>query len=553
MRWSLLLLLTLSLAAEDRGNFGRSMVITQQGIVSTSQTLASQAGAQILAKGGSAVDAAIAANAVLAITEPMMNGIGGDLFVIYREANGKVHGLNASGWSPKGMTVEALASKGIKDKFPSRGIHSATVPGCVDGWAKAHARFGKLPWKDLFDAAIYYAEQGFPITEVVHEAWGGENTVLKTTKETERVYLPRPAVGQIFRNPGYGKALRLIATKGAREFYEGEIARAILTTSEKLGGTMRAEDLKEYSSSWVEPISSTYRGWRVYELPPNGQGIAALQMLNILETFTPSPFGPASAPELHKKIEAMKLAYADLKPYVADPATFTSPVAGMLDKNYAKQRAALIDAAKANCTVPKGKPLGSDTTYLTVVDKDGNIASWIQSLSSGFGSGVTVEDFGFLLHNRGGTGFEIKPNDPNTVAGRKRPFHTIIPAYMEKDDLHIGFGIMGGPNQPLAHAQFVSHLVDYSMNIQQALEAPRFTKRTSTGCDVAIESRVKIEDLSKLSGMGHIIAINPQHTANMGRGAVVLHDSKKKVNYGASDSRADGAAVPEPPPPPAVK
>jgi gamma-glutamyltranspeptidase/glutathione hydrolase len=523
------------------------MVISQQGIVATSQTLASQAGASILAQGGSAVDAAIAANAVLGITEPMMNGIGGDLFVIYREARGQLHGLNASGWSPRGLTVEALAAKGIKDRMPLHGIHSATVPGCVDGWAKAHARFGKLPWKSLFTAAIFYAENGFPVTEVIQSAWAGGKNVLEQTPETRRVYLPVPKVGDVVRNPGYAKALRLIAEKGPREFYEGDIAKAMLATSERLGGTLRAEDLKEFSSEWVTPISADYRGWRVYELPPNGQGIAALQMLNIMETFAPSPFGPASAVELHKKIEAMKLAYADLKPYVADPATFRSPVAGLLDKNYARERAKLIDPAKANCKVPPGHPMGSDTTYLTVVDKEGNIASWIQSLSGGFGSGVTVEGFGFLLHNRG-SGFELDPKVPNVVAGRKRPFHTIIPAYMEKDELHIGFGIMGGPNQPLAHAQFVSHLADYGMNIQQAVEAPRFTKRTSSGCDVAIESRVKVEDLAHLSGMGHVIAIHPQHTSYMGRGAVVLHNSKTKVNFGAADSRADGSAVPEPPP-----
>lgn len=553
---SAVLLVAIPALAEERGNFGRSMVMTQQGIVSTSQTLASQTGAQILARGGSAVDAAIAANAVLAITEPMMNGIGGDLFMIYREANGKIHGLNASGWSPKAMTLATLAAKGIKGKMPSNGIHTVTVPGCVDGWAKAHARFGKLPWKDLFGAAIYYAEQGFPVTEVVHASWNGLRNGSGVTEESKRVYLPVPQIGTLHRNPDYAKALRLLATKGPRDFYEGDIARAILTTSERLGGTMQAADLAEYSSQWVEPISSDYRGWRVYELPPNVQGIAALQMLNILETFTPAPQGPHSAPELHKKIEAMKLAYADLKPYVADPAYFRSPVAGLLDKSYSRERAKLIDPKNANCDVPRGRPLGSDTTYLTVVDKEGNIASWIQSLSSAFGSRVTVEGLGFMLHNRGGTGFELDPAEPNAVAPRKRPFHTIIPAYMEKGDEHIGFGIMGGPNQPLAHAQFVSNVADYGMNIQHALEAPRFTKRASAGCDVSIESRVKLEDLQKLSSMGHVIAIQPQHTSVMGRGAVVLHNSKTKVNFGAADSRADGSAEPEPAPAlmqPAVK
>jgi gamma-glutamyltranspeptidase / glutathione hydrolase len=307
---------------------------------------------------------------------------------------------------------------------------------------------------------------------------------------------------------------------------------------------MTAEDLASYAPEWVEPISIDYRGWRVYELPPNGQGMAALEMLNIMETSPASAAGAFSPAEMHKRIEAMKLAYADVRRYDADPRTHDVPVAALLSKDYARKRAALIKAS-ANCTVPAGQPIAGDTTYLTVVDKDGNMASWIQSIYSEFGSGVTVEGMGFLLHNRG-AGFTLDAKSPNVLAGGKRPFHTIIPAFMERGDVHIGFGIMGGANQPLAHAQFVSNMVDYGMNIQAALEAPRFTKKTSTGCDVSIESRVPLQTLQQLSERGHQIAIRKEYTQEMGRGQAIAHNSKTKTNYAASDPRADGAATPEP-------
>jgi gamma-glutamyltranspeptidase/glutathione hydrolase len=268
-------------------------------------------------------------------------------------------------------------------------------------------------------------------------------------------------------------------------------------------------------------------------------------MLNIMETVPASPMGPFSPEEMHKRIEAMKLAYSDVRRYNADPRSYDPPVAQLLSKDYAKKRYALIDPAKANCEVPPGQPVGSDTTYLTIVDRDGNIASWIQSIYAEFGSGVTVEGMGFLLQNRGG-GFTLDPKHPNVLAGGKRPFHTIIPAFMERGDRHIGFGIMGGANQPLAHAQFVSNFVDYKMNLQEALEAPRFTKRNSTGCDVSIESRVPAKTLQQLSERGHQIAIRREYTQEMGRGQAILHDSKTGMNYAASDPRADGAATPEP-------
>jgi len=546
---AVLLLTSASMSARDRSN-ARSMVVTRYGIVATSHVQASVAGAQILARGGSAVDAAIAANAVLGVTEPMMNGMGGDLFAIYWDAKtGKLYGLNASGWAPRGLTIERLQAKGATS-MPLGGIDSVTVPGAVAGWYALHQRFGRLTWKDLFQSAIFYAEEGYPVPEIIASYWNDSAEWVAKDPEGRRVYLPNgkpPAVGQVFQNHDLAKALRLVAQNGAPAFYKGEIARAILSTSQSLGGTMSADDLADFSPEWVEPVSTTYRDWTVYELPPNGQGMAALEMLNIMETSPASPDGPLSVAELHKKIEAMKLAYADLGRYNADPRFAKIPVKGMLSKEYARQRAQLINPGKANCNVAPGAPPTSDTTYLSVVDREGNIVSLIQSNYEAFGSGVVVRGMGFVLQDRGAL-FSLDPRSPNALAPRKRPFHTIIPAFMEHGKQHLGFGIMGGANQPLAHAQFVSNLVDYGMNIQEALENARFTVSPERGCNIVIESRVAPEVRQKLSAMGHRLDVRREYSTAMGRGQAVMHNSKTKVNYGASDARADGSAEPEPPP-----
>ncbi|MGB7585408.1 MAG: gamma-glutamyltransferase [Terriglobales bacterium] len=536
------------LSAQDR-SYARSMVITRYGIVATSHVQASIAGSEILAHGGSAVDAAIAANAVLGVTEPMMNGMGGDLFAIYWEAKtGKLYGLNASGWAPRGLTIAHIKAKDAT-AMPLGGIDSVTVPGAVAGWDALHQRFGRLAWKDLFQSAIFYAEDGYPVPEIIQSYWADAADWIAKDPEGRRVFLPNgkpPALGQIFRNPDLAKALRLVAQNGPAEFYKGEIARVIVSTSQSLGGTMAAADLADFSPEWVEPISTTYRNWTIYELPPNGQGMAALEMLNIMETSAPSPDGPLSVAELHKKIEAMKLAYADLERYNGDPRFAKVPVKGILSKDYARRRAHLIDSNKANCNVAPGAPPTSDTTYLSVVDREGNIVSLIQSNYEAFGSGVVVRGMGFVLQDRGAL-FSLDPASPNALAPRKRPFHTIIPAFMENGDQHIGFGIMGGANQPLAHAQFVSNVVDYGMNVQEALENARFTVSEERGCNIVIESRVPPEVRQKLSQMGHQFDVRGAYSTAMGRGQAVLHDSKTKVNYGASDPRADGAAVPEGP------
>ncbi len=542
------LLLSCIATAQDR-HTARSMVVSKYGIVATSYVQASQAGAEILRKGGSAADAAIAANAVLGVEEPMMNGIGGDLFAIYWDAkSGKLYGLNSSGWAPQGLRLEHLRAKDIQ-KIPLRSIDSVTVPGAVAGWNALHKKFGRLSLRDVLAPAIYYADQGFPAGELDSEYFSDAAQVFANDPEGQKTYLPNgkpPRLGEVFRNPNLAKALSLIANNGADAYYKGEIAQAILATSQAYRGAMSAADLAEFKPEWVEPISTTYRGWRVYELPPNGQGMAALEMLNMMETFPASQDGPLSVAELHKKIEAMKLAYADLEHYNADPRFAKVPAKGLLSKDYAKDRAKLIDPNRANCEVSYGAP-HSDTTYLTAVDREGNIISLIQSNYEGFGSGITVHGMGFVLQDRGAL-FSLDPSSPNVVAPHKRPFHTIIPAFMERGDLHIGFGIMGGANQPLAHAQFVSNVADYGMNIQQALEAPRFTVHPDRGCNIRIESRVKPEVLDKLSAMGHKLTIQQEYSDYMGRGNAVMHDSKTGINYGGSDARADGSAEPEPPP-----
>jgi len=550
---ALSLSLAVSCLAQDRSQ-ARSMVMSERGIVATSQTLASQAGAQVLARGGSAMDAAIAANAVLGVVEPESCGMGGDLFAIYWDKKtGRLTALNASGWAPQALTIDYLKSHGHRE-MPQEGIQSVTVPGAVDGWAKLHQRFGRLPWNDLFQPAIYYAEHGYPVTEIISAAWKMEEAKLARDANAARVLLhggAAPRAGEVFRDPQMAAAYRLVAEQGEAAFYRGAIARAILKTSGRLGGTMTAADLSEFASEWVEPLSTDYHGWKVYELPPSGQGIAAIEMLNILSLFPLATYPPRGVEELHVQIEAEKLAYADLHRYVADMRFSRVPVAGLISLDYARERAAQIDPARASACetqpgVPPEVPTGN-TIYLSVVDRDGNIVSLIQSLYQHFGSGVVVDDYGFALQNRGGL-FELDPAHPNALAGRKRPFHTIIPAFMEKGDIHMGFGIMGGLNQAQAHAQFVSNVVDHGMNIQMALEAPRFTKITFGGCEFSVESRFAPEVIQGLAKRGHTLKVLGDFSNTMGGGQAVIHDSKTGVNYGASDPRKDGAAVPEPAP-----
>jgi gamma-glutamyltranspeptidase / glutathione hydrolase len=533
--------------AQDRTQ-GRSMVISRNGIVAAESPLAAQAGVQMLERGGNAVDAAVAANAMMGLVAPMSNGIGGDLFaIVYDAKSGKLYGLNASGWAPAGQTIEFLKNQGLQD-MPTRGIQSVTVPGAVDGWQKLLERFGKKKMSEVLAPTIRTAEDGFPVTEWTSGLWRANADFLRGNEAAARTYLPDnkpPAVGQIFRNPDLARSLRLIAQGGRDAFYKGELAKAIVETSRRHGGTHAEKDFAEYSSEWVEPISTTYRGWTVYELPPNGQGLAALEMLNIMETFPLDKTGLNTAATLHAMIEAKKLAYADLIRYIGDPKFSTLPVKQLLSKDFAASRAKLIDPNKANCNVGPGTVMpGSSTIYLSTVDRDGNIVSLIQSNFDDFGSGVVADGTGFVLQNRGGL-FTLDTSSPNALAPRKRPLHTIIPAFMEKENVRIAFGIMGGWNQSQAHAQYVSHIVDSNQNIQAAMETARFTKLSFHGCEVELENRVPGNVKAELEAKGHVLTMHSGFSNRFGGGQAVMRDYATGVNYGASDPRKDGAAVPE--------
>jgi gamma-glutamyltranspeptidase/glutathione hydrolase len=533
---------------------GRSKIATTFGIVAASQPLAAQAGASILERGGHAVDAAIAANAVMGVVEPEMNGIGGDLFAIVSEAGGGLHGLNAGGWAPSGLSVPALASLGVH-VMPSEGIHSVTVPGSVAGWDALHSRFGRLPMTEVLAAAVFYAEHGFPVSDIVAERWAASSEKLAADRDTASTYLPggrAPRRGELFRNPDLARSLRAIAAGGRAGFYQGTTAAAILDLMCERGGLMTVADLREYEPEWVAPISTTYRGWQVYELPPNTQGIAALLMLDLMEQFPLGQYGFHSAAALHVMIEAKKLAYADMLRHVGDPRFSGAPLAALLDKSYARERARLIDlesaALHAEPSLLDGvtNRAGGDTIYLSAIDRDGNIVSLIQSIYHAFGAGLVPRGTGFALQNRGAL-FTLDEGHPNALAPRKRPLHTLIPGFMQRGKVRIGFGIMGAWNQAQAHAQFVANIVDFGMDIQQALEGGRFTKPTFDGADVSIEALVPESTLRRLKALGHEISLVPPRTGTFGSGQAVMSDDGSGVHFGASEPRHDGAAIPEGP------
>jgi gamma-glutamyltranspeptidase / glutathione hydrolase len=531
----------------------RSMVMTQYGIAATSQAVASQAGAAILARGGSAVDAAIAANAALGVIEPMMNGVGGDLFaIVYDAKTKKLYGLNASGWAAKGMSIEAFKAKGVMDEIPEAGIDSVTVPGAVAGWDALRRRFGKLSMAEDVAPAAALADKGIAVAETNAQNWATYGVPFAKSPGFARVFLPdgkAPGVGQIFRNPELAATLRRIGEHGRDGFYKGPTAEAILKLSREQHGFLEAEDLAEFQPEWVEPVSTTYHGWTVWEMPPNGQGIAALSMLNIMERFPIAEWGHDSQKALHVEIEAQKLAYADMQHYVGDSHASRIPVAELISKELAAKRATEITDRAACKVLPSGLKrqmarLSSDTTYLAVVDREGNQVSLIQSNSGAFGSGLVADGTGFVLQNRAG-GFTLKPGQPNTLRPRTRPLHTIIPGFMQRGDERIAFGIMGGFNQAQAHAQFVSNVVDFHMNIQAALEGARFRKLGFSGCKVAIENGVAPDVIDGLRKQGHEVTVELRYSQVMGRGNAVEHHDSSGVNYGATDPRADGEAIPE--------
>ncbi|MGH9323029.1 MAG: gamma-glutamyltransferase [Vicinamibacteria bacterium] len=542
-------------ASDPKPVVGRSVVATKYGIVAASQPLAARAGVQVLERGGNAIDAAIAANATIGLMEPTGNGIGGDLFaIVYWAKTGEVLGLNSSGWAPQGLTVELLATKGI-ESMPPRGIYSVTVPGVVAGWDALRSRLGNLPFSDILAPAIFYAENGFPLSEVIARGWARSQEMLASHPNSKKTFLidgRPPRAGEVFRNPDLAASLRRVAESGRDGYYKGKTAEAILAISAETGGVFTASDLEEFEPEWVTPIQTSYRGWKVYEIGPNTQGIAALMMLNLMEPHPMSEYGFHSADALHVMIEAKKLAYADMLHYVGDPRFSPVPVSQMLDKAHAAERAKRIDAAKAQCAVTPSEfrsitdAEGGDTIYMSVIDKDGNIVSLIQSNYSGFGSGLVPPGAGFMLHNRGAL-FTMEPDRPNTLQPRKRPLHTIIPAFMEKDGVRIGFGIMGGWNQAQAHVQFVANIADFGMNIQEALEAGRFTKGTFDGCDLDMEALVPETVRADLTKRGHVIEVAPPRSGGFGFGQAVM-SNPEGVHFGASEPRHDGEAIPEAPP-----
>ena len=532
---------------------GRSMIVSKLGIVSTPQFLASQAGAHILEEGGNAADAAIAANAVMGVVQPYVNGIGGDLFLLYYEAkSGRLYGLNSSGWTPKALTIDHLKSKGVTSINPI-GVETIDVPGAVAGWDALRTRFGSLPFSQLLAPAIYYAQDGFPLAERNARYWIAKRLLEQPGyRETYVIWPESPKPGDLFRNPALANSLRQIAAHGRDAFYNGPMTDTMVQFLDAHGGTHSVEDFRDFQPEWVEPVSTTYHGWTIFELPPNGQGVAALSMLNIMEHFPMAQYGHNSVDALHVMIEAKKLAYADMYKYVGDPRFNPIPVKQLISKELADRRAELIDMNKAACNVVPSEieteldKHGNSTIYLSTIDKDGNIASLIQSNYSGYGTGFVAPGLGFSFQNRG-AGFQLAHGLPNSLAGHKRPLHTIIPAFMEKGELHIGFGIMGGWNQAQAHAQFVSNVVDYGMNVQAALEQPRFTKDTFAGCDVQLEETVPVDIRTALTARGHEIKLLEPFSFSVGQGAAVVRDSARQVNFAAGDPRSDGAAIPQEP------
>jgi gamma-glutamyltranspeptidase/glutathione hydrolase len=550
------LLLFTTLHAQDRITgrpwATRSEVIAQNGMVCTSHPLASQAAIDILKKGGNAIDAAIAANACLGLMEPTGSGIGGDLFAIVWEAKtGKLYGLNASGRSPQSLQLSYFREKGLKS-IPSYGPLPVTVPGCVDGWISLHQRFGKLSMAANLQPAIQYAEAGFPVTELIAyylQASARRFGSYPNFNDTYTLGGKALEKGDIFRNPALANTYRLLAEKGRDAFYKGPIARSIGAFIKDQGGFLSEADLAAHRSEWVEPVSVNYRGYDVWELPPNGQGIAALQMLNILEgyTFKPEDFGTAR--HIHLFTEAKKLVFEDRARYYADPDFAKIPVKELLDKNYATSRRALINPDRAATQVLAGDPFANNTIYLTVADAEGNMVSLIQSNYRGMGSGMVPPGLGFMLHDRGEL-FHLDPAHANAYAPGKRPFHTIIPAFITKDGQpFLSFGVMGGDFQPLGHVQIVMNLVDFGMNIQEAGDAPRIDHQGGnsdpTGVQagpgqILLESGYDYETIRQLMQMGHKVGYG---LGGYGGYQAIRWDPKRKVYFGASESRKDGGAV----------
>ena len=528
----------------------RSEVIAAHGMVASSHPLATQIGLEILKQGGSAVDAAIAVNAALGLMEPTGNGIGGDLFAIVWDAKSKkLYGLNASGPAPKKLSLEYFQKNNLSE-YPEFGPLPVTVPGAVAGWSELHKKFGKLPIDRLFKPTIAYAREGFPVTETIAYYFTLNKQRFQDYPNFKEVWMANgdvPKTGEIFKNPALGNTLETLVDKGLSEFYTGDIARITADFIQAQGGFLSYDDLASYRPEWVQPISTDYRGYEVWELPPNTQGLATLQILNILEGFNLAELGLYSTEYIHLFIEAKKLAFADRAKFYADPRFAKLPIETLLSKDYATKRRQEINPKKAALVDASGLPQYGDTVYLTTADQEGNMVSLIQSNYSGMGSGMTPPELGFMLQNRG-TLFSLDPKHLNVVAGGKRSFHTIIPAFVTKDgDPYISFGVMGGATQPQAQAQVLINIIDFGMNLQEAGDAPRIVhsgssqpsgERMRSGGTVSLESAFDEKIRKELVEMGHTLKYEK---GSFGGYQAIM--KKNGVYYGASESRKDGQAA----------
>lgn len=551
----LFLAIQFSSFAQDRltgKNFAsRSEVIAQNGMVASSHPLATEIGLDILKKGGNAIDAAIAVNAALGLMEPTGSGIGGDLFAIVWDAKTKkLSGLNASGRSPQDLTLDYFREHNIKS-IPSSGPLPVSVPGCVDGWFELHDKFGKLPMSDILAPSIKYAEEGFPVTELIgYYVKGSVRRYMKEFPNVEETYTNNgkiPEKGDIFKNPFLAATYRKLAEKGRDVFYRGEIASTITKFLQEQGGFLTMKDFEDHTSTWVEPISTNYRGYDIWELPPNGQGLATLQMLNIIEGFDFKEIPYGSAEHLHIVNEAKKLVFEDRAEYYADPEFYNVPIKQLLSKEYASKRRDLINLNRAG-EYKAGETDHSSTVYFTVADKDGNMISMIQSNYRGMGSGMVPPKLGFMLQDRGEL-FNLEEGKPNSYAPGKRPFHTIIPGFITKDGApYLSFGVMGGDFQPQGHVQIIMNLIDFGMGLQEAGDAPRFehigsssvTGELSKGKgEILIESGFSFDEIQKLMALGHKVGFGGYY----GGYQAILFDPEKEVYFGASESRKDGNAA----------
>ncbi len=529
----------------------RSVVMAQNGMACTSHPLSTQAAIDVLRAGGNAIDAAIAANAMEGVVEPHVNGIGGDLFAIVWDAKTKkLYGLNASGRSPYSLTLDEFKKRGLTH-IPADGPLPVSVPGCVDGWFELHKKFGKTPMDKILSHAIKYAREGYPVHDEAAGGWAGMVARFGKYPNIKEVYAPNgaaPKRGEIFRNPALANTLEKIAKGGRDAFYKGEIAQTIDTFFKKVGGFLTAKDLADHTSTWIDPVSTNYRGYDVWELPPNGQGIAALQMLNILEGYDFSKIAWGSAEHIHLFVEAKKLVFEDRAKYYADPEFAKIPVKSLISKEYATERRKLINPNRALSKIDAGNPAlkDGDTIYLTIADGEGNMVSLIQSNYRGFGSGMSADGLGFQFQDRGEL-YSLIEGQNNTYAPHKRPFHTIIPAFITKDGQpFMSFGVMGGSFQPLGHTQIVMNMIDFGMNPQEAGDAPRIDhsgsseptgERMEDSGNVTLESGYSYETIRDLMRKGHKVGFG---LGGYGGYQAIMYDTKNKVYHGASESRKDG-------------